>query len=143
VVSFTPRPLYPQGMSPLYPMGRKLGGIQKSSGRGGAEKNSQSPQESNPRTPIVRPIAQRYTDQFKMIIHEIYTLHYSHFSALNQNRVDTFLISQSYVLCNSMSCSYIRCSGVAEMEGRTDRQTDRQTYEKWGKFVTIGSYHPN
>jgi hypothetical protein len=34
VVSFTSRPLYPQGKSPWYPLDRRLGG------RGGEEKNS-------------------------------------------------------------------------------------------------------
>jgi hypothetical protein len=29
VVSFTPRPLYPQGKSPLYPLDRRLGGLYK------------------------------------------------------------------------------------------------------------------
>jgi hypothetical protein len=35
VVSFTPRPLYPQGRSPWYPLDRRLGGPQSRSGRGG------------------------------------------------------------------------------------------------------------
>jgi hypothetical protein len=43
VVSFTPRPLYPQGKSPSYPLDRSLGGPQSRSGRGGEEKNSQPP----------------------------------------------------------------------------------------------------
>jgi hypothetical protein len=43
VVSFTPRPLYPQKKGPRYPLGRKLGGPQSWSRRGGEEKNSQSP----------------------------------------------------------------------------------------------------
>jgi hypothetical protein len=56
VVSFTPRPLYPQGKSPWYPFDRRLGGPQSRSGRGGEEKNSQPPRrESNPRTPLVQP----------------------------------------------------------------------------------------
>jgi hypothetical protein len=38
VVSFTPRPLYPQGKSPWYPLDRKLSGPQRHSGRG-EEKN--------------------------------------------------------------------------------------------------------
>jgi hypothetical protein len=41
VVSFTPRPLYPQGKSPWYPLDRRLGGLQSRSGRSGEEKNSQ------------------------------------------------------------------------------------------------------
>jgi hypothetical protein len=32
VVSFTPRPLYPQGKSPQYPLDRRLGGPQNRSG---------------------------------------------------------------------------------------------------------------
>jgi hypothetical protein len=43
VVSFTSRPLYPQGKSPWYPLDRRLGESQSRSGRGGEEKNSQPP----------------------------------------------------------------------------------------------------
>jgi len=42
VVSFMPRPLYPQGKSPQYPLDKRLGGSQNHSGRGGEEKNSHS-----------------------------------------------------------------------------------------------------
>jgi hypothetical protein len=49
VVRFTPRPLYPQGKTPWYPVDKRLGGPQIRSGRGGEEKNSQ-------------PVAQRYND---------------------------------------------------------------------------------
>jgi len=38
---FTPRPLYPQGKSPWYPLDRRLGGLQSRFRRGGEEKNSQ------------------------------------------------------------------------------------------------------
>jgi hypothetical protein len=48
VVSFTPRPLYPQGKSPWYPLDRKLGEPQSRSGRGGEEKNSQPPPAIEP-----------------------------------------------------------------------------------------------
>jgi len=41
VVSFTPRPLYPQGKSPRYALDRRLGGPQNRSGYGGEKKNSQ------------------------------------------------------------------------------------------------------
>jgi len=34
MVSFTPRPLYPQGKSSCYPLDRRLGGPQNRSGRG-------------------------------------------------------------------------------------------------------------
>jgi hypothetical protein len=40
VVSFIPQLLYPQGKSPWYPLDRRLGGLQSSSGHGN-EKNSQ------------------------------------------------------------------------------------------------------
>jgi hypothetical protein len=48
VVSFTTRPLYPQGKSPRYPLDRRLGGPQSRSGRGGEKKNSQSPSGIEP-----------------------------------------------------------------------------------------------
>jgi hypothetical protein len=48
VVSFTPRPLYPQGKSSWYPLDTKLGGPQSRSGRGDEEKNSQPPQGIEP-----------------------------------------------------------------------------------------------
>jgi hypothetical protein len=38
VVSFTPRPLYLRGKSPRHPLGRRLGGPQSRSWRGGEEK---------------------------------------------------------------------------------------------------------
>jgi hypothetical protein len=38
VVSFTPRPLYPQGKRPRYPLDKRLGGPQYRSGRRGKEK---------------------------------------------------------------------------------------------------------
>jgi hypothetical protein len=38
VVSFKPRPLYPQGKGPWYPLDRSLGGPQSRSERGGEEK---------------------------------------------------------------------------------------------------------
>jgi hypothetical protein len=63
VVSFTPRPLRPQGKSPWCPLDTKLGGTLSRSGRGGKEKNSQPRRESNPRTLIVQPVAQRYTER--------------------------------------------------------------------------------
>jgi hypothetical protein len=43
VVSFTPRPIYPQGKSPRCPLNRRLGGPQSRSGRSGEEKNYQPP----------------------------------------------------------------------------------------------------
>jgi hypothetical protein len=51
VVSFTPRPLYPQGKSLRYPLDRKLGGLQSQSGHGTEEKNSQPPPGIEPTSP--------------------------------------------------------------------------------------------
>jgi hypothetical protein len=48
VVSFTPRPLYPQGKSPWYPLDGRLGGPQSRSRYGDEEKNSQSPPRIEP-----------------------------------------------------------------------------------------------
>jgi hypothetical protein len=62
VVSFTPRPLYPKGKIPWYPLDRRLCGPQSRSGRSGEEKIPIPRQESNPRTPVVQPVTQRYTD---------------------------------------------------------------------------------
>jgi hypothetical protein len=61
VVSFTPRPLYPQGNNPWYSLDRRLGGLQSRSGRGGEEKNSQLLPGLEP--PIVQPVTQRYKPQ--------------------------------------------------------------------------------
>jgi hypothetical protein len=55
---FTPRERAPG----TYWIGGWVGGPQNRSGRGGEEKNSQPRRESNPRTSIVQPVAQRYTD---------------------------------------------------------------------------------
>jgi len=51
VVSFTTRPLYPQGKSPWYPIDRRLGGPQSRSGNGCGEKNSQLPPGIDPYNP--------------------------------------------------------------------------------------------
>jgi hypothetical protein len=67
VVSFTTRPFYPKGKSPLYPLDRRLGGAQSRSGHGGEEKNSQL--LPGLEYPIIRPIARRYTtDIFRLLI---------------------------------------------------------------------------
>jgi hypothetical protein len=51
VVSFTPRPIYPQGKSPWYPLDRRVGGPQSCSAHGGEEKNSQPPPGIEPQNP--------------------------------------------------------------------------------------------
>jgi hypothetical protein len=83
VVSFTPRPLYPQGKNPWYPLDRRVGGPQSRSERGGEDKNSKPLQGLEP--PIFQPIAQRYTTElsrlplylwFSHIFHSIFELRY-------------------------------------------------------------------
>jgi hypothetical protein len=61
MVSFTSRPLYPQGKSPWYPLDRRLGGPQSRSGRGGEKKTPQPLPGLEP--PIIQPVAQRYSTE--------------------------------------------------------------------------------
>jgi hypothetical protein len=65
-VSFTPRPLYTQGNSPLYPLDRRLGGPQSRFGRGGEEKHSQHLLGLEP--PFIHPVAQRYTTELHRLL---------------------------------------------------------------------------
>jgi hypothetical protein len=65
VVSFTPRPLYPQEKSPWYPLDRRLGGTQNRTGCGGGEKNSQPLPGLEP--PVIQPVAQRYTTELSRL----------------------------------------------------------------------------
>jgi hypothetical protein len=60
--TYTSLPLFFQGKSPWYPLDGRGGKPQSRSERGGEEKNSSPRRESNPRTSIVQPVAQRYTD---------------------------------------------------------------------------------
>jgi hypothetical protein len=55
-----PAALFPGSL--LYPLDRRLDGPQSRSERRGEEKIPSPIWESNPRIPIVRPVAQRYTD---------------------------------------------------------------------------------
>jgi hypothetical protein len=58
VVTFKPRPLYPQGKNPWFPLNRRLSGPQSRSVGGGEEKNSQPPPEiesHNPYRPACSP----------------------------------------------------------------------------------------
>jgi hypothetical protein len=52
--------LYPLGESPQYPLDRRLGGSQSQCGRHGEEKILNPTKTQNP-TPIVQPVASRYT----------------------------------------------------------------------------------
>jgi hypothetical protein len=60
--SFTLRPLYLLGKSPWYPLDRRLGEPQSVLGAVVKRKIPSPRRESNLRTPIVQPIAQRYTN---------------------------------------------------------------------------------
>jgi hypothetical protein len=62
VVNFTPRPLYPRGKSPRYPLERRLGGPQSRSGRSGEEKIIDPTGTRTPDPSVVQPVASRYTD---------------------------------------------------------------------------------
>jgi hypothetical protein len=66
VVSFTARPLYPQGKSLWYPLDRSLGGPQSRSGRGGEEKHSLPLPVIEPS--IIQPVAQRYTTELSRLM---------------------------------------------------------------------------
>jgi hypothetical protein len=61
-ISFAPRQLYPQEKCPSHPLDRRLGEPQSRSGRGCEEKIPSPRRDSNSRTPIVQPVAERYTD---------------------------------------------------------------------------------
>jgi hypothetical protein len=69
MVSFTPRPFYPQRKSPWYPLNRRLGGPQSRFGHGVEEKNSQPlPGQEHP---IIQPVAQHCTTELSRLL----TLH--------------------------------------------------------------------
>jgi hypothetical protein len=57
-----PRLLYPQEKRPQYPLARRLGGAQAILDMVVKRKIPRSCQELNPRTLIIQPIAQHYTD---------------------------------------------------------------------------------
>jgi hypothetical protein len=62
VVRFTPRPLYPQGKSPRYPLDRRWVGPRTVLDAVAKRKIPSPRRESNSRTPIVQSVAQRYND---------------------------------------------------------------------------------
>jgi hypothetical protein len=66
-----PRPLYPQGKSPWYPLDRRLGGPHSRSECGGEEKNSQHLVGFEP--PIIQPVAQRCTTRIFTLRHRVQT----------------------------------------------------------------------
>jgi hypothetical protein len=54
--------LHSQGKSPLYPLDRRMGGLQSRSGRGSEEKNFQLMLGLEP------PIIQRYTTELSLLL---------------------------------------------------------------------------
>jgi hypothetical protein len=66
MVSFTPRPLYPQGKSSLYPLVRRLGGPQAGLEAVVKRKISQPVSELEP--PIIQSVAQRYTTELSRLL---------------------------------------------------------------------------
>jgi hypothetical protein len=62
VLSFTPRPLCPQGKIPRYPLDRRLGGPQSRSGWLWEKKILDPSRTRNSDRSVVQPIAIRYTD---------------------------------------------------------------------------------
>jgi hypothetical protein len=78
VVSFTPRPLYPQGKSLWYPLNRSLGGPQSRSGRGGEEKNSQTLPGLEP--PIIQVVAKWYITELSRLLSTWRTLPFNYIS---------------------------------------------------------------
>jgi hypothetical protein len=83
VVSFAPRPLYPQGKNPWYPLDRRLGGPQSRFGQGGGEKNSQLLPGLEP--PIIQPVAQRYTTELSRLWSLIFEVMYVRFLKADTN----------------------------------------------------------
>jgi hypothetical protein len=72
VVSFTLRPLYPQGKGLRYPLGGRLDGSQRCSGHGGEDQNSLEPRSFSPQlsrytdwaiTAKIHPYSQQYPFQ--------------------------------------------------------------------------------
>jgi hypothetical protein len=96
-ISFTPQPLYPQGKRLWYLLGRRLGGPQSRSGRGGEEKNSQPLPGFEP--PIIQPVAQRYSSG--QVIHCFYDNGRVHISpSLYSDRIIRWLILSSETISN-------------------------------------------
>jgi hypothetical protein len=78
LVSFRPRPPYPQRKSPYYPLNRRLGGPQSRSGHSGKEKNSQ------PLPGLEPPIIQWYTTELSVYSFSFTSERKSHTSRLIQ-----------------------------------------------------------
>jgi hypothetical protein len=72
VVSFTPRPLYPRGKSPPYPLESRLNGPQSRSRRHGEMKILDPTGTRTPTPRVVQPVASHYTDcAILALIHQV------------------------------------------------------------------------
>jgi hypothetical protein len=103
VVSFTPRPLYPQGKIPWYPLDRRLGRPQSRSGRGGEEKNSQPPPGN-----LVSAVTSRKIIPHQRLLIVIYDI----VSLINSTLFTADIIS----LCTKKACPYIMISSPIFIE---------------------------
>jgi hypothetical protein len=88
VVSFMPRPLYPQRKSPWYPLYKRLDGRQSQSGHGGEERICQ-PLPGLER-PIVQPVSQRYTTG----LFHYYYYYYYYYSSYMPQRISKLLLGR-------------------------------------------------
>jgi hypothetical protein len=75
VVSFTPRPLYSQWKSPRYPLGRRLGGPSAVLDVVVKRQIPSLHRESNRRTAIVHPVAQRSTTELSRLSSYLQLIH--------------------------------------------------------------------
>jgi hypothetical protein len=98
VVSFTPRPLYPQEKGPWYPLDRRLGVPHSRSGSGGEEKNPLPGFEH----PIIQPVAQRYTTELSRLL----SLKYHRTKSIPScSRSPVFINSIHVVFSRHLTCS--------------------------------------
>jgi hypothetical protein len=103
MVSFTPRPLYPQGESPWYPLNRRLGGPQSRSGRGGENKNSQSLPRLEPL--IIQSVAQCYTAELSWLLDGVCNEGYFRLE-FGDPAVSRTIISMNLIISSSLNQRY-------------------------------------
>jgi hypothetical protein len=96
VVSFSPRPLYPQGKIPWCPWNRRVGGPQSRSGRGGEEKNSQPLPGFE--TPIIQLVAQRFTTELSRLLIVVRSIMYLSTTLISVGISDNVPLSPFYII---------------------------------------------
>jgi len=101
-----------QGKSPWYPLDRRLGGSHSRSGHGGEEKNSSPCRESNPRTPIVQPVAQCYSLPAIPSLKRCKTFHLANSKARRHNcsdfRTNKLFSMNKQCSTTSFSCFWVK-----------------------------------